>query len=142
MKPPLAVIDTNVVISGLLSADPDLPVCRTLDGMLQGRFPYLLSTEFLAEYRRVLLRPKLRALYGLDNAAVDVLLEEIVANAILREPREAVGGAPPDSGDAHLWRLMAVQSGAVLVTGDKELIERPPSFGSVLSPRGFSALMP
>lgn len=43
MSPPPAAIDTNVVVSGLLTADPASPTARILDGMLDGRFPYLLS---------------------------------------------------------------------------------------------------
>ncbi len=43
MKPPLVVVDTNVVVSGLLSSQPQSPPCLVLDGMLEGRFPFLLS---------------------------------------------------------------------------------------------------
>ncbi len=60
MTLPVAVIDTNVVVSDLLTGEPVPPTAVLLDGMLRGRFTYLLSLELLAEYREVLLRPRIR----------------------------------------------------------------------------------
>jgi len=131
----VAVIDTNVVIAGLLSRDADSPVCRILDSMLRGEFLFLLSPDLIDEYRRVLLRPKIRALHGLTEKQVDVLLIELVTNAIVREPVDSPNA--PDRGDDHLWQLLRVHDAVVLVTGDRRLVEQPPKFASVLSPRAF-----
>ena len=57
MKPHALIVDTNVVIAGLLSSGKDSPVSRILDAMLDGRLLFLLSPALLAEYRQVLLRP-------------------------------------------------------------------------------------
>ncbi len=46
-----AVIDTNAVVSGLITASPGAPTALLLDGMLAGRFLYLFSDALLAEYR-------------------------------------------------------------------------------------------
>ena len=81
------VVDTNVVVAGLISSPGDSPVCRVLDGMLAGTFPFLLSIELLREYRSVLLRDQLRELHGLSPEQVDVVLTEIAANALVREPK-------------------------------------------------------
>ena len=43
------VVDTNVVVAALLTADAAAPPARILDGMLGGRFLYLLSPALLAE---------------------------------------------------------------------------------------------
>jgi predicted nucleic acid-binding protein len=64
VKPPTAVIDTNIVVAGLLTAEAGSPTARILDGMRQGAFPFLLSTALLAEYREVLLREKTRKVHG------------------------------------------------------------------------------
>ena len=101
MKPPLVVVDTNVVVSGLLSSQPQSPPCLVLDGMLEGRFPFLLSLELLSEYRRVLLRPRIRERHGLNEDEIDAILTQIVANGILREARPVPNRAP-DEGDDHL----------------------------------------
>ena len=94
------MIDTNVVVSGVLSGDPDSPTAWILDSMLKGVFPFLLSTPLMAEYRQVLLRPRIRRLHGLTEEEVDALLTEIIVNGIMREPE--IRTKAPDPGDNHL----------------------------------------
>ena len=147
MKHSAAVIDTNVVIAGLLTASAGSPTAWILDGMCRGAFPFLLSAALLAEYREVLLRRKIRALHGLGQREVDTLLTTLAANAIVREPAPRTGA--PDPKDDHLWSLVPalgsvvlVQSEkrAVLVTGDRALAENPPPRIVVLAPRQFVEL--
>lgn len=135
----LAIIDTNVVVSGLISGDPRALVCRVLDGMLTASFIYLLSPALLDEYREVLLRPKLKKYHGLSAVEVDRILEDIVANAIWREPNQSF--AAPEPGDDHLWALMAMHRGCLLVTGDRLLLDNPPDFASVVSIQSFVELL-
>ena len=134
-----AVIDTNVVVSGLLTSLAASPTVRILDGMLAGRFRFLLSVELLAEYRAVLLRPKIRQRHGLSVAEVDVLLTEIAANGAVLEVEPAAGGAR--RGDDHLWRILEAAPSAVLVTGDRRLVETPRAGTRALSPRAFVELI-
>jgi putative PIN family toxin of toxin-antitoxin system len=131
------VVDTNVVVAGLISSPGDSPVCRVLDGMLAGSFPFLLSTDLLREYRSVLLRDQLRGLHGLSPEQIDVVLTEIAANALVREPETDPDLVAPDRDDDHLWHLLATTTGSVLVTGDRALLANPPDFASVQSPRTF-----
>jgi putative PIN family toxin of toxin-antitoxin system len=140
MKYSAAIIDTNVVVAGLLTGNADSPTARILDGMLKGAFPFLLSTALLAEYREVLLRRKIRALHGLADRDVDVLLTAIAANAIVRDPQVLRGA--PDAKDDHLWALLRDQADSVLVTGDLALTKRPPEGSTVLQPQEFAALLP
>lgn len=100
MNPPPAAIGTNVVVSGLLTADPEAPTARILEGMLDGRFSCLLSIELLAEYREVLLRPRIRKAHRLSDSEIDVLLTAIAVNAIVVEPSDSPEAAP-DRGDRH-----------------------------------------
>lgn len=130
------VVDTNVVVSGLLTPDPTAPTARILDGMLAGRLTFLLSIDLLAEYREVLLRPRLKRRHRLDDATVDAILARLAQQAAVREPVAALERAP-DRGDQHLWALLAAASGAVLVTGDQALVEHPPRGVAVLSPAEF-----
>ena len=139
MKVAAAVIDTNVVVAGLLTGRTDSPTARILDGMRSGGFPFLLSTALLAEYREVMLRKKIRALHRLTEREVDVLLTAIATHAIVREP-EARGGAP-DRKDNHLWSLLQTQEGSVLATGDLALAKSPPEKSTVLRPREFADLL-
>jgi putative PIN family toxin of toxin-antitoxin system len=129
------VIDTNVVVAGLLTANNQLSPARILDGMLNGRFIYLLSPDLLAEYRLVLLRPAIISRHGLSIEEVDDLLEDLAAGAVWREP--AKEATAPDPGDNHLWALLTCHPNAALVTGDRLLLENPLPGSNILTPREF-----
>ena len=137
MTPPVFVVDTNVVVAGLISGAKSSPVTRVLDAMLSGSLIYLLSPALLAEYRSVLLRPKLTGRHRLTEAEVDAVLAELAANAIWREPGGTAGRAP-DPGDNHLWTLLGDYSGSTLITGDRLLLEAPPpADSSVITPQAW-----
>ena len=52
------VIDTNVVVLGLLSANG--PCARILEAVMDGRVTLVHDARILAEYRDVLCRPRLK----------------------------------------------------------------------------------
>lgn len=130
------VIDTSVVVAGLLTARAEAPTARILDAMIAADFVFLLSDALLTEYRRVLMRPKIRTRHGLSEGEVDALLESIAENAAIREPG-APSTLPPAPADAHLWALLECEPAPVLVTGDKPLLENPPRKGAVCTPAVF-----
>lgn len=101
----VCLVDTNVIVSGLIGADPNSPPARILDAMLAGDLLYLMSEDLLDEYASVLRRPSLVRLHGRTDDELDVILSELVANAIWREP--VAGSDAPDTGDNHLWALLA-----------------------------------
>ena len=61
------------------------PICQILNRILNRRFSYLLSTELLDEYRKVLLRKKIKMYHALTDDKVDTLFQQIVINAIMRD---------------------------------------------------------
>jgi putative toxin-antitoxin system toxin component, PIN family len=132
MSPPVFVIDTNVVVAGLVTGSSRSPVALILDAMLSGALVFLLSPALLHEYRSVLLRPKLATLHGLEESQIDHLLVELTANAIWREPK--AGSPAPDRGDDHLWALLSAYPESILVTGDRLLLKNPPPRSSVILP--------
>jgi len=141
----LAVIDTNVVVSGVLAGAGASPNGRILDAMAAGRLRFVLSEVLLAEYRQVLLRPAIARRHGLTEVEVDHVLESLVVNALFREPpaigqRDApTGGIDPlVPGDEHLVALLSVAPGAVLVTGDIRLREAVASRYTVATPAEFA----
>ncbi|MCE5253014.1 MAG: PIN domain-containing protein [Actinomycetia bacterium] len=154
-----AVIDTNVVVSGLLSGAADSPTRRVLDAILAGTIPLVLSESLLAEYREVLLRPAIAERHGLTEAEIDIVLEEVVVNAALREPRSAEPpmamaetgpagasvaagrAAAAPHGDEHLIALLTAVPEAVLVTGDHRLAEAVASWCTVATPAEFAATL-
>lgn len=140
MSPPVFVIDTNVLIAGLITGSSDSPVARVLDAMLSGSLVYLLSPELLDEYRSVLLRPKLAKLHRLTESEVDRILTELTANAMWREPKTS--SPAPDRGDDHLWALLDACPGSILISGDHLLLENPPKKSSVVSPKTWVESFP
>ena len=74
----LWIIDTNVVVSGLISRDPEAPTASVLNDMLTGRLIFVLSPALLAEYRAVLLRPRICERHGLNESDIDQILIEII----------------------------------------------------------------
>ena len=132
MRLSVFVVDTNVVVAGLITELNGSPVALILDEMLSGSLCYLLSPSLLAEYRSVLLRPKLSKLHGLSEADLDLLLVELTANAMWRDPKPA--SPAPDRGDDHLWALLDAYAGSLLITGDRLLLANPPLGSSVISP--------
>lgn len=138
---PFFIIDTNVVVAGLLTAHADSPVARILDGMLSATFAFVVSETLVAEYRAVLLRPKLCKLHGLSEAEVDAVLTDLVRHAIVlaSETTQSVTSLAPDPGDQLLWDLLALRPDLVLVTGDKLLLQDIAMQPRVISPQGFIA---
>ena len=136
--PPVFVVDTNVVVAGLLSVSASSPVSLILDAMLSGTLVYLLSPSLLAEYRSVLLRPRLARRHGLTEAEVDAVLAELAANAMWREP--GTGPRAPDPGDDHVWALLHAHVASTLITGDRALLEAPLAGSSVIAPRSWAEL--
>ena len=118
------IIDTNVVIAGLLTAHADSPVARILDGMLAAAFPFVVSEALLAEYRTVLLRPKLVECHGLSEPEVDVILTDMARHAIVLKPADSGSNyIAPDPGDQFLWDLLATHADLMFVTGDQLLLQ-------------------
>lgn len=132
------IIDTNVVVAGLLTAHADSPVARILDGMLSAAFPFVVSEALLAEYRAVLVRPRLCKLHGLSDAEVDVILTDMVCHAIVLAPASSgENHRAPDAGDQFLWDLLATRADLVLVTGDKLLLQDEAMQQRIILPKEF-----
>lgn len=57
MTPSVFVVDTNVVVAGLITGNDQSPVALILAAMVSGTMLNLMSPALLDEYRAVLLRP-------------------------------------------------------------------------------------
>ena len=135
MNVKISVIDTNIIVAGLISPDSTSPPALILDAMLSGKLIYMMSAQLLNEYASVLRRPRISRQHGLTDNEIDLVLTELVANAIWRDP--VTTHDAPDPGDNHLWALLTSQPGSQLVTGDQLLIKHPPKLSSVISARQY-----
>lgn len=129
------LIDTNVVVAGMLASQADAATARVLEGMLQAVFPFVLSPLLLAEYRAVLLRPKIQKAHGLTPGQVDTVLTDIALAGILVDPEPGLSSArAPDPGDQFLWNLLEHRPGLELVTGDLRPLNDPAMQVRVITP--------
>ena len=133
----LWIVDTNVVVSGLISSDPGSPTAKILSDMLSGDMIFVLSPALLAEYRAVLLRPAISKRHGLTEPEIDQILIELTANAKWSEPVDDPAHSPPDDGDTHLWALLSTHPEALLLTGDRLLVENPRPGSQVMMPTDY-----
>ncbi len=131
-----AVLDPNVIISGVLSAGS--APAETLRALDRGEFELIASEALLDELARALAYPKLRSRIGADDAAAVVRWLGQTATLV---PDTEVD--PPvcssDPGDDHLIALASVHR-AALVSGDKHLLGLVGKI-PVFSPREFLALL-
>jgi predicted nucleic acid-binding protein len=128
----IAVVDTNVIVAGLLTRDAASPVARVLDGMLTAAFPYALSNALLAEYAATLARPAIARLHGLTNAETELLLTDLAHKAIMLEP--SPGRRSADWGDQPWCDLIETRPELALVTPDQPL----PKYGAMVGPELFA----
>ena len=90
----MIIIDTNVIVSGLLTRDPAAPTARLLNAVITGEIRPLLSPALVVEYRTVLVRPRIKTLHGLEETQIDALLADIIQHSMWREPANSGIEAP------------------------------------------------
>jgi putative PIN family toxin of toxin-antitoxin system len=105
------VLDTNVLISGLLN--PNGNPGRVLDLFLANELTLLVDDRILAEYREVLRRPKFR----FDPDDVAELLEFIDASS-MRVAAPPLGMPQPDKQDQAFLEVGVAGRAECLVTGN------------------------
>lgn len=131
-----AVLDPNVVISGLLSA-AGAPA-QVLRAFEDGAFELIASDLLLDELERALAYPRLRRRIGEEDARATVQWLARAATMIA-DPTDPPAVRSEDPGDDYLIALAAAER-CILVSGDRHLLDLVPRI-PVLSPREFLALV-
>ncbi len=108
-----AVVDTNVLVSGLLS--PEGPPGMTINMIAGGDIHICYDARMLAEYRTVLFRPD----FNLSARSLDELLDQIITSG------EAIQAAPlfsrlPDRRDEPFLEVAVAGKVACLITGNRK----------------------
>ena len=128
----LWVIDTNVVVSGLLN--PHGPSARVLDALLDGRLKLVYDARILAEYRDVLHRPRLK----LAPDKITAFLNGLQGQTKVTPSPLAVAG--PDADDIVFVEAALATTDKTIVTGN--LADYPPEIlhgARVLTPAQAAA---
>lgn len=127
----VATLDTNVLISGTLFAG--IPG-RIVDAAVDRRFTLALSPAILAEYESVLLRAK----FGLNSAAVEVLVRDMEAHALLVYPGITHELVSQDAADNAIIDCAVEAKADVIVSGDAHLKDLREAAGiPVVTPARF-----
>ena len=124
------VIDTNVLVSGLISAH-GFPA-KIVNALKEKQFNIFYNSEILNEYRDVLYRER----FGLESKDVDDLLDIISLNGF-SVTSDASNTALPDEDDRCFYDT-AKNTGAYLVTGN---IKHYPVDSTIKTPADFMKLL-
>ena len=110
-----AVIDTNVLVSALLSGHDDAATVQVIERMIGGDVIPVYSNTTMSEYREVLHRKKFR----FTPELVDYLLSAIEKMGVLVEPSPS-GVILPDMKDLPFYEVVMEkrEDDAYLVTGN------------------------
>ena len=109
-----AVIDTNVIVSALISKNLDSNPGKVFRAIVQERIIPLFNDEILAEYRCVLSRPK----FHLAPALIETVLKAIIVDGLNLDGVPATGIDFPDPKDIVFYEIAISKENAYLVTGN------------------------
>ena len=108
-----AVIDTNVLVSALLSPKNDSATVQVIEKVLKREITILYSDEILNEYTDVLNRKK----FNFSKATVDYLIDAIKTFGILKNPSDSEI-ILPDMKDVPFYKIIVEDEESYLVTGN------------------------
>ena len=133
-----AVVDTNVIVSALISKTDDAATVQIVRAMLQGRFTPQYHEDILAEYSDVLHRPR----FHLTEDVIQTVLAAIKQYGIEVFPQPS-GEILVDMDDLVFYEvaLEKREDNAYLVTGNqkhypvKDFIVTPAEMMAILDDR-------
>ena len=117
---PKAVLDTNVLVSGLMGGDG--PPQQILNAWLHERFTLVTSPYLVAELTHVLSYPKIADRIELSEAEIDAILAALLSQAKAVPGNLELRGVTCDAKDDAVVAC-AVEAGAdYIVSGDQDLL--------------------
>jgi putative PIN family toxin of toxin-antitoxin system len=128
----LVVLDTNVMVSGMLN--PNGPPGKILDLMLNNQITAAYDNRILGEYEEVLARREL----GIDKTRLLAVIDHIELSGKSIEPETISTAGYTDPDDGMFAEVFSTSNADALVTGNlrhyKPLLDQN---ASVLSPAQF-----
>lgn len=130
---PRAVLDTNVLVSALIT--PEGASAQLLTELRAGAFELVVSPLLLAELGEVLGRPKFRRY--VSQPEIDAYVEFIRQDSVvLDDPDPSIEPVGVDPDDEYLIDLAREARVDALVSGDTHLLELRRSL-PIVTPREF-----
>ena len=123
-----AVIDTNVIVSALISKNPESSPLLVLAHVYSGTITPVFNADILQEYREVLSRKK----FHLNPLDIEDALQAIRDYGLNVERTEVKDEVFPDPNDIVFYEVKMSKEEAYLVTGN---IKHFPKKPLVVTPR-------
>ena len=127
------VIDTNVIVSALITKNPNAATTRVLELALMGEIVPLYDQDVLDEYLEVLTRKK----FKLKEDSIQYIIKTITINGI-DTLRTSFLEDMPDEDDRVFYELSLSEPNSLLITGNSKHFPRTPR---VVSPSEFLRIM-
>jgi len=117
-----AVLDTNVIVSGIIrEAGPPGQILRLLfEGQ---KFTAVTSLQILAEVKAVLSREKIRKYHGWTDEQIDIFLAFFYTQSEVTEGKLTVQVIVQDPSDDKFLACAGEGSADYLVSGNKHLLD-------------------
>ena len=124
-----AVIDTNVLVSALITKNPEAATAKVVRLMLEHDFVPLYDEDIIAEYEDVLHRSKFPILKEMADALISFIIENGVESS-----RVNFAESVPDEDDRVFYEVSLSQEDSFLVTGN---LKHYPMSPRVITPAQF-----
>ena len=124
-----AVIDTNVLVSALITKNPDAATAKVVKLLLGQEFIPLYDADIIAEYENVLHRSK----FPIHKETADALISFIIENGI-EASRIDFAEPMPDEDDRVFYEVSLSEEDSFLVTGN---LKHYPTSPRVITPAQF-----
>ena len=124
-----AVIDTNVLVSALITKNPEAATAKVVKLLLDNGFVPMYDADIIAEYEDVLHRSKFPILPEVADALISYILEHgvEVSRVNFDEPM-------PDEDDRVFYEVTLSKEDSFLVTGN---LKHYPTSPRVITPADF-----
>jgi putative PIN family toxin of toxin-antitoxin system len=116
-----AVLDTNVIVSALLSRNPDAATVKVLEATINGDICPLFNQEIMEEYCEVLCRPK----FHMPIERIESIIQRIQELGLKTERVQSTE-VFPDLDDVVFYEVALSKEDAYLVTGNTKHFPKSP----------------
>jgi len=138
--PVRAVLDTNVLISGLVAEQG--PPRQVLDAWLEGRYTLIISLYLVEELTHVLSYPRIAERLRLDEEEVEAILVALLSQAEVTSGQLHLPGVTRDPKDDAVVACAKEGEADYIVSGDQDLLVLGEYEGiQVITPRRFVEIL-
>ena len=116
-----AVIDTNVLVSAILTKNVQSPTLRVMEAVFERQIVPLYDNEIISEYADVLHRKKFGFAENLINSYLNAMKKEGVLAQRVKSTEHF-----PDPKDIVFYEVALSKEDAFLVTGNKKHFPKKP----------------